>query len=162
MYRFLIALSCACLYGGMACANLITNGNFEAGNSGFTSAYMFSPGNLVPAKRYDVVFGNASDLGADNANFILFGDHTTGTGKFFAANGAADQSTVWSQNVTLQPNTLYGLAAWVSTLFPLSPAVLRFAINGVQVGADYTAPAAAGVWAQFTGTFFRARAAPFL
>ena len=34
---------------------LLLNGNFDAGNVGFFSAYSFSPGNLFPESTYDVV-----------------------------------------------------------------------------------------------------------
>lgn len=149
-----LTIGACCLYSSVAFGNLIVNGDFEAGNRGFTSAYHFSPGNLVDTKRYDIVTGGAADLGFDNPAFTLFGDHTTGKGLFLAANGAADKSTVWTETVTLEANTLYGFTTWVSTLFPLSPANLQFSINGVQIGQNYTAPAKAGVWAQFTGTHF--------
>ncbi len=155
MWHFILMIGASSyLYGSVALAdNLIVNGDFENRSGPIGSAYKFSPGNLLDTKRYDIVRGGA-DLRDDHPAFTLFGDHTSGTGLFLAANGATDKSTVWSQTVTLDANTLYGFAAWVSTLFPLSPADLQFSINGVQIGQDYTAPATAGVWAQFTGTYF--------
>lgn len=159
MWQFILIISACYFYSSFAWAdnlivnNLIVNGDFENRNRSFGSSYMFSPGNLLDTKRYDVVSGGA-DLRDDNPNFTLFGDHTTGSGLFFVANGATDRSTAWSQTVTLEPNTLYGFAAWASTLFPLSPANLQFSIDGVQIGQDYLAPARAGGWAQFTGTYF--------
>jgi hypothetical protein len=48
--RFVTALAVTALLAGgaPAWANLIVNGDFEAGNSGFSSAYAFSPGNIFP------------------------------------------------------------------------------------------------------------------
>ena len=46
-------------------SNLIVNGDFGAGNTGFTSQYAYSPGDLYPANTYDV----ASDPNADNGNW---------------------------------------------------------------------------------------------
>jgi hypothetical protein len=155
MWRFILMIGACYFYSSIAWGdNLIVNGDFENGDRSFTSAYKSSTGNLVDTKRYDVVTGGAGDLGFDNPAFTLFGDHTSGRGLFLAANGATDKSMAWGQTVTLEANTLYGFTTWVSTLFPLSPASLQFSINGVQIGQDYAAPATAGVWAQFTGTYF--------
>lgn len=134
----------------LGATNLITNGNFAGGNSGFVTDYKFSPGNLVPAGRYDIV-STAADLTDDNPNFVF----PTGRAPFMAVNGATvANQVVWQQSVTLTADTTYGFAAWVSSLFAASPAVLQFFVNGVQLGANYTAPATTNTWAQFTSTYF--------
>ncbi len=77
-------------------SGLIVNGDFEAGNSGFTSDYTYSPGNLNPAGRYAVL----TDPNSAHGQATSFGDHTTGYGLMMAVNGAnlANQ-IVWSQTV---------------------------------------------------------------
>ena len=62
--------------------NLLTNGDFSAGNTGFTSQYTYSPGNLLHEGTYTVDNNphNDSIYGAS------FGDHTTGKGLMLIAN----------------------------------------------------------------------------
>ena len=48
------ATSALALVGSTALAGVV-NGNFEAGNTGFTSGYTYLPGNGVPEGVYDVV-----------------------------------------------------------------------------------------------------------
>lgn len=113
---------------------LVANGNFEAGNTGFTTGYANNQtaNGLVPEDRYAI--GN-------NANFHhpnFWGrDNTTGAGNFMIVNGhtSATPAIVWQQTVTVQPNTNYYFSAWAMSLNQVSPyAQLRFSVNGVQVG----------------------------
>src|SRR5262245_57509335 len=54
--RFLLAAVAVTLFLPRAsAAELIVNGNFEAGPVGFTSAYLYSPGNILGDGTYDVV-----------------------------------------------------------------------------------------------------------
>ncbi len=64
--------------------NLVTNGDFEAGNSGFTSQYAFSPGSNSSEGQYTV----RNDPFPWNPFFLSRGDHTTGSGLMFVGNGA--------------------------------------------------------------------------
>jgi len=144
-----LGFSLCCLLGWSQ--NLIVNGDFENGNRGFGSAYHYSPGQLLDAGRYDVT----DDPPDDNPAFARFGDHTSGSGRMMAVNGSTTANqTVWSETVTLDPNSTYGFAAWVASLTATSPAVLRFSINGQQLGQDFTAPGTTGNWVQFTGVYF--------
>jgi hypothetical protein len=69
--------------------NLIINGDFEQGNTGFYSQYTFGPGGgaLGAAASYDVLTNPKYDRPYD-INPPNFGDHTTGSGLMFAGNGA--------------------------------------------------------------------------
>src|SRR5215211_2248801 len=128
-----------------AVSNLIVNGNFEAGNTGFTSGYTYSPGNMTLAATYDVLTNPTSS----HPSAATFGDHTSGAGRMMAVNGANFAGpVVWSQSVTVTANTDYQFSAWVASWFFQAPAQLRFLINGVQVGT-FTAPSTSGVWQQF-------------
>jgi hypothetical protein len=57
--------------------NLIVNGDFELGNQGFNSEYIFSPGNLVPEGTYGIL--NNPNLA--HPNFAACSDHTSGSGQ---------------------------------------------------------------------------------
>ena len=110
--------------GYVSSGNLVTNGDFSAGNSGFTSDYYYvSPAanlatamsggthtGLVP-EGYFAVDGNAHDY---HPSFYGL-DHTTGTGSFFMiTNGSGTPNTeVWSQTVNnIVPNTTYYFSTW--------------------------------------------------
>ena len=63
-------------------------------------------------------------------------------------------TVVWSQTVDVLAGTNYALSAWVnSQCFGISPAVLVFQVNGVQVGSPFVAPSTAFNWVQYTGTW---------
>src|SRR5690606_4950530 len=62
--------------------NLVINGDFEAGNTGFSSALpYYSSGGLMPEGQYTILNNAISANGAWAGT-----DHTSGSGKFFVAN----------------------------------------------------------------------------
>ena len=140
-------------------ANLIINGDFEAGNSGFTSGYEFTAasGGLATggegegAGRYAV--GNNPQT--YHSSFASFGDHTTGTGNMMIVNGSlVPGKNVWTGSLasSLVVGETYILTAWVRNVYPESPASLRFSVGGVQVGSDFSVTGT-DTWYQFTATF---------
>ena len=134
-----------------ATTNLIVNGDFESGNTGFTSEYRFTPGSL-DSEVYDPTVG-VYDLPTNPVDShraaASFGDHTSGSGRMMAVNGAnTSDVVVWSQTVPVAPNTIYEFSAWVTSWFHESPAQLQLLINGSQVGT-FTAPSTSGLWQQF-------------
>jgi hypothetical protein len=117
---------------------LVVNGSFNAGNTGFTTGYLYSPAanGLYPEGTYSVYH----DAQFTHGNFWGY-DHTTGSGtgndNFLIVNGATvvPQPIVWSETVTVMPNTDYYFSAWSISLNNVSPfAELRFSVNGTQVG----------------------------
>ena len=114
---------------------LVTNGNFSAGNTGFVTGYTFvadGPGNseLVPEGTYSV----ASN--ANNLHNAFNGTGYGGSGNFMIINGSPTITTIWSQNnIAVQPNTTYYFSAWGLTLVDGNNAALQFSINGAQVGS---------------------------
>ncbi|MGK2861860.1 MAG: Ig-like domain repeat protein, partial [Chitinophagaceae bacterium] len=109
---------------------LVTNGDFSAGNIGFTSGYgnnqaPYTGGatGLWPETLY------AIDWNANLHHPNFFGkDHTTGNGNFMIVNGAGyDTTTVWRQSFAVQPNTTYYFSAWAMSLNRVAPyAQLKF------------------------------------
>ena len=102
----------------MAATNLIANGDFELGNTSFTSEYTYVSATgwntLGPPYVYAIgidpyLYHEAWGPG--------FKDHTTGTGKMMIVNGSsngAPPEVVWAQDVTLpvcDPVTTYTLYA---------------------------------------------------
>lgn len=132
--------------------NLVTNGDFETGNTGFVSTYTYCNSNncLFPLAN------NGYSVGT-NANFFhtLFSgsDHTTGSGNFMIINGADPSRTVWKETINVTANTTYAFGCWISTMIVLSAAQIRFSINGVQLGSIYNAPNQVNLWNQFYVTW---------
>ncbi len=153
-YTVVVTSSSGC--SGTASINvsneLVQNGNFSAGNTGFFTEYTNVPlpgtnaccAGMWPEGTYAV----NTNANAYHANFWGREHSTVGqTGNFLMINGSTNQigapphlRVIWQETVTIQPNTDYYFSAWAMNLNPASPARLRFEINGVQVGtiADLT------------------------
>lgn len=147
---------CNALLGAVVCAtpamanNLVVNGDFEAGNTGFSSSYTYSPGNCTPPAIYDV----RTSPHDCHPLFASMGDHTSGSGNMMVVNGAEQPNVlVWGQSVNVLQNTTYFFSVWVASVYPASPAELDFSINGSAIGS-LTAPATTGNWVQFYATWF--------
>ena len=126
--------------------NLISNGDFESGNSDFTSDYVYNPGDLVPEGFYDVL-SNPQD---DHPGFSPCSDHTSGSGNMMVVNGAGvPNQNVWCQTIAVTPNTQYVFSAWVTSVVAASPALLQFSINGSPLGNIFAAPGGTCNWQQF-------------
>ncbi|MFI5196542.1 MAG: gliding motility-associated C-terminal domain-containing protein [Chitinophagales bacterium] len=130
--------------------NLVVNGDFSAGNTGFTSTYTYvsGPGSLMPEGTYAITPNpNLVHPGATS-----FGDHTTGSGNMMAVNGSGTPTSVWCQTIPVTPNTDYAFSAWVanwSAPGPGSAPILQFMIDGVLIGTPITITSAPGVWINF-------------
>jgi hypothetical protein len=135
-------------------AQVIVNGDFEAGNTGFSSDYGYVPvvdqSSLYPEGIYTV-----DDNPNDGHNlFTSMGDHTTGTGNMLIANGQNGTHAVWSQTVTgLTAGTYYNLSAWASSVHPTAPANLSFFVDGVQLSPNLQLTSTTNLWEELKTTF---------
>ncbi|MBN9380250.1 MAG: gliding motility-associated C-terminal domain-containing protein [Chitinophagaceae bacterium] len=127
--------------------NLIVNGDFGGGNINFTSDYTFSSVDDAEGKYF--IGANPHDW--DPSAPSSCGDHTSGAGNMMMVNGyeLVPGASVWSQQITVQPNTNYAFSTWVQSLIYLNPASLQFYINGVPLAPPFTASATACSWQQF-------------
>jgi hypothetical protein len=140
---------------------LVTNGKFDAGNTGFTTAYTYvtdggGQTEMYPEGTYAVV------PSANSVHNLFYGTgHTPGGGNYMVVNGSvALGTTVWSQNsITVQPNTTYYFSAWGLSVNNGNKAVLRFSINGSQVGSiaflpnGYSSNTGPYNWTRFYGSW---------
>src|SRR5699024_6162533 len=90
--------------------NLVSNGDFSMGNTGFTSTYGYTPPpSSVLNEGYYSVYTNPNGV---HTGFTSFGDHTTGTGRMMILNGSPSPTSVWCQTIPVTPNTDYDFSAW--------------------------------------------------
>jgi outer membrane protein OmpA-like peptidoglycan-associated protein len=109
-----------------AVVNLISNGDFELGNYGFTSEYRYDD---FGATGSYVVTNNAPLHHADFAN-PTYGDHTKGRGSFLIANADGRSGRkLWCGNVKVKPNTRYEFTAYFCNVFALLPSKTNFAFD---------------------------------
>ncbi|WDD96912.1 hypothetical protein [Thalassomonas actiniarum] len=147
MLRFLFI--CMLIVPSFAGAELITNGDFSAGNAGFTSSYtFFASGDITGPGEYAIVTNPLSAHPLASS----YGDNTDGFGNMLMANGSTMAELVWSQTVSVNSNTIYEFSAFVSSWFldvPPAPASLDFVVNGSSIGI-FTAPDTTGLWLEFS------------
>ena len=120
---------------------LVTNGDFTNGNTGFTSGYTYYPD--VPGNNNELVNDagtNGYAVGTNGQNYHpnFWGmDHTnnqTGNKNFMLVNGHGNL-TIWEETVNVLLNTDYYFSAWAMSLNAVTPyAKLQFEVNGVKVG----------------------------
>ena len=131
--------------------DLITNGNFSAGNTGFTSNYSEAT-DIMQEGLYSItdVARNAQ------SSFNTCTDHTGNTGgKMMVCNGApVANQVVWSQVITVQPNTNYAFSSWVNGgVSTGAKAILQFSINSNLLGTAFATQYAPCDWQSFYATW---------
>ena len=170
MYKQLFVLAAGMVIAAQASAagNLIENGNFEAGNSGFTSSY-----GLVTSQGPFALWGEGTYAVGQNSDqyHMLWADvsnHTVGGSQYMIVNGAPDvNATVWQSNALALLAGSYTFSAYVTDIccnasFYGSNAlpVLSFSANAVShvpmtfgLGTQTVAVDAPGTWYQLSATF---------
>jgi hypothetical protein len=144
--------------------NLITNCGFESGpvsqaSLGFTSGYSYTA-NLVPAGTFYI----GSNPNTFNGFFAGFQNGSSlplpnSGSQQMIINGASSRVTVWSeQSIAVMPNTNYFFSAFVQSVTDISPPVLDFSANGVQLGNAFTSSTTTGVEQEFVASWFSASA----
>lgn len=120
---------------------LVVNGDFENDNTGFTSSYTYTSSGYNSNNPSSGLFPEGKYAVGTNANYYhsnFFGkDHTSGSGKFMIVNGATSSTpvTVWQENITIVPNTVYYFSAYAMSVNTVNPfAKLKFSVDDVQVG----------------------------
>jgi hypothetical protein len=138
-----------------AFADLIVNGDFEAGNTGFNSSYVYSPSDGHPPGVYAVL----ADPSSWHEAFTNFGDHTSGSGLMMVVNGSqstagSEGNTFWEESVHVATGHQYVFSFWATSLYSQNPADLNvyLDINGASV-SNWTLSAAVGSWAQYQVTW---------
>lgn len=129
--------------------NLVTNGDFSLGNTGFTTDYGYGS---IGGDGFCLVGDNPHNHHGGGADFP---DHTTGTGLMLLANGHATAGkAVWSQTISVTAGASYVFSGWAASWGgggkDSYPASLVVEINGVAVGEALQLPSTGGQWVQWT------------
>ena len=131
-------------------SNLILNGDFESGNTDFSSSYNF----VTPTNTGEAQYNVIPDPENYNGGFSACGDHTTGVGNMMVVNGSSIAgSSVWCQTIAVTANTDYLFSAWLASVYPTNPAMLQFTINGIPIGANLNASPITCIWDEFFSTW---------
>ncbi len=124
--------------------NLVVNGNFNAGSTGFTTGDVLEPPGSTSPGHYAVT----TDLSLYNSAFPATGDHTTGTGNMLFIDASTTAGvTFWCESIPVLANTGYVFSVWVELAYPPPPSI-EVIINGTVVGT-YAPAATAGIWTNY-------------
>ncbi len=133
---------------GLSNTNLIDNGDFESGFTGFSTAYTkSSPGGPFGPDNIDV----GPNPQAYNGGFAPCGDHGGGGNQLIVDGSTSAGKNVWCQSVTTVSGRMYQLTFYVQSVYPVSPPNLNARVNGNSVGSVN----AGGIceWVEFTTCF---------
>jgi len=129
-----VLMATALVAGAGTPPNLVVNGDFESGNSGFTTGYTF--GDVSSPGGYAISTSPSSAPGA-LGDWCTCGDHTTGTGNMMIVDGATSASVpVWEETVSVAPSTDYTFSYWGAEVDHDSNSLphLLLKIDGAVVG----------------------------
>lgn len=134
--------------------NLVLNGDFEEGNIGFTSDYIYdAPGTTLGGPGHHTVH-----TAVPNGWWANCGDHTSGSGNMIIADGANDnndgvpeQAPIWCQSISINTNTDYAFSTWLLNANGSgNTSTLGFFIDGVQIDSTLNTPVGGNCnWDQF-------------
>ncbi len=133
-------------------ADVVSNGNFNSGSTGFTSDYTVGTGGTWGPISVEGTYLVTTDANLAHTNFQHFTDHT-GAGNMMVVNGSGTPNqSVWCQTINVSQNTDYNFSAWVANCVVPVP-LLQFSINGVTLGAVFSPPTTVGLWTKFSANW---------
>jgi hypothetical protein len=135
--------------------NLVVNGEFDNGNTGFTSNYTYTPiGDMCDTWGIYSIGKNIAQVGApvgcNNAIWAV-SDRNGPAGNFMLidpSNATGVNDVIWGQTVSVCPNTDYVFSVWTKNMYyaeangyaGVDPN-FQFSINGQTIpGANFTMP----------------------
>ncbi len=142
-------------FGVGAEAQMIVNGDFSAGNSGFSSQYVYTlngtqtgPGNYGLTSNPSTGFTNG---------YYSYGDHTTDSGMMLLVDGGTPGTYVWGESIAVSPNTTYTFTGWVAYAdtsgYGSNPGLLGLFVGGTQVGSSFDVSSTMpGAWQEWTAS----------
>ncbi len=144
------ACACNCAAGSVTGPNLVTNGNFSAGDVSFGSDFPSFCNSCVAARR--CVGPNFASKCAIWSS--TFGDHTTSTGQFLIIDGSETTSAnAWATTVSVVAGTTYSFSFWAASIYP-DPFTLGLTINNATVPVStFTVNQPTTAWTSYCTTW---------
>jgi len=141
--------------------NLLTNGDFESGNTGFGSSYAYVAPSATALSTggpngggeglYTLTTAAYPFPSSVHSSFSSCVDHSNPGSYQMVINGATNPGIIaWSQSVSVVPNADYQFSYWVQSVYSSNPAQLQLYVNGVPAGQVYTADLGTCTWKQFS------------
>lgn len=146
--------------------NLVVNGGFEDGDTGFRTDISCSWNDLAcnchnnqwsePDQYY--IGSNPSEATPCGGRFqsAFVGSPRTGN-KFMMVDGKGNFSPiVWEQEIAVQDSSYYYFETWITTIgtTPNTYAQLRFVINGIMMPEVIDAPITPGQWINYSQLWY--------
>ena len=137
---------------GLLGSNLVENGDFDAANTGFTTSLSyFAPYTTIGGFGTYTISEDVKGFWQNHvSSHLAYG----GTGNMMIVDGkTTPNSTVWSQQVDVEPNTYYAFSAQVMSCWDSNKqghfALLQFSVNGEQLGDIFHSPTALYEWSRY-------------
>lgn len=130
------------------CPNTVINGDFEAGNSGFSSGLAYN------CNCADASVCVNSNFGQKCRGWSTLANHTPGGSNYLIVDGStADPVNVWTAIVPVSPGDTYTFSFWVATAYVSRDLVfdLGMIVNG-QTVKQVTVNQATPTWTQYSVT----------
>ena len=128
--------------------NLLVNGDFSQGDTGFTSDYIYGTGGGVGLLSNEGQYAIAANAASTHNHFAGCTDHT-GNGNMMVVNASGVTNNVWCQTIQVNSNTEYDFSAWVTSVTSQNPAKLQFSVNGELLGDLFQASPVTCNWQDF-------------
>jgi len=133
----------------LSATNLLFNGDFSQGDTGFYSDYIYGTGGGVGLLSNEGQYAIATNAGSTHNQFANCSDHTGGGG-MMVVNASGDASNIWCQDIEVNPGSNYHFSAWVTSVVSQNPAQLQFSVNGTLLGSPFNAIPNTCNWRQFS------------
>lgn len=132
--------------------NFVVNGDFEQGNFGFQSDYIFTNTTTFAQGHYGI-FTNPQQM---NVGFSPCTDHSpTGSGLMMVVDGAVIlDENVWCQTISVNKERTYDFSAWIANIHPTEPSILQFSINGELLGNPLDVDQVVCEWEEFSAQWY--------
>lgn len=142
--------------GYEALANLVTNGDFSAGNTGFQTGY--APGSGGPwgilSNVGEYAITSNSNLVHNNFGNCFDASGAGAAGSMMVVNGATTANMViWEQAIAVTTGTQYIFSFEGMSVVGSSPAQLVVRANGFQASSVYTLSTNVCAWNQYSFTW---------
>lgn len=129
-----------------AISNLIVNGDFSSGNTGFTApGYTYYPSDYSTANagRYNIL----SSTNGWVSGTVNCSDNTSAVGQMMIVGRQSVADRIfWTQTVSVQANREFIFSLWGQNVGWNNPAKIKVLINNIQVGDLFTLASSPCVW----------------